>query len=301
MTVSKFILATFLITSFQAVGQFDYDLFEQYADSSVRQKNIKVKSVTELQSEDKNHWIKTSYQQFNLQGLPIKFVQYDQQGNEAAIKQFDYDTNQQISKIETYKGSKHDATTEFEINAAKQITSYTDYGYSTLNGEKLLIWKTFIDYNSNNTIRRKIELEGDAKDTVEIDYYDSLGTQIKSIQNRSGLRTTKVIYAWNSDKTEMKELNYENDSSIYNVIVHKYKDKKEIQKIDSLTSSKPFYWKYDNNGRVIETNEAFFYVSYFTYNKDGYIIDKTINVLFSDSDEKDLPKKIYFKYEYEFR
>ena len=60
-------------------------------------------------------------------------------------------------------------------------------------------------------------------------------------------------------------------------------------------------YEYDNNGRVIETNEAFFYVSYFTYNKDGYIIDKTINVLFSDSDEKDLPKKIYFKYEYEFR
>ncbi len=76
---------------------------------------------------------------------------------------------------------------------------------------------------------------------------------------------------------------------------------KEVERTDPSTSPKPFYWKYDDNGRVIETNEALFYALYFDYDKDGQLSKKTMNVLFSDSDEKDLPKKIYFKYEYAFR
>lgn len=157
-----------------------------------------------------------------------------------------------------------------------------------------------LEYNPNGTLKRTIKLEGN-KDTVEIDFYDTNGVLTKSLWNQEGLRTTKILYLWNQDSTEMKEVHYENDSTIYNTITHKYKSGKEIQKIDPVTSQQPFYWKYDDKGRVTETNEQFFYVQYFQYNQDGYITNKTIKIIFSDSGNEGLPKKIQMKYEYVFR
>ena len=117
----------------------------------------------------------------------------------------------------------------------------------------------------------------------------------------SGLRTVKIEYVYNKGKTEMLEKHYEDDTKIYNTITHKYKDKREIEKIDSATSNRPFYWKYDDKGRVIETNQAFYYVLYNQYNSQDYLTNKTLVVIQTDSDERDRPKKIQFKYDYEFR
>ena len=119
--------------------------------------------------------------------------------------------------------------------------------------------------------------------------------------NMGGLRTVKIEYLFNTDSTEMLEKHYEDSTNIYNTITHRYKDKKEIEKIDLTTSERPFYWKYDDEGNVIETNEGFYYVVYFKYNSEGYLTDKTVDVIYSDSDEKDLPKKIKFQYDYEFK
>lgn len=173
--------------------------------------------------------------------------------------------------------------------------------YSSYDGEKMFLWQTLLEYNPNGTIKKSIKLEGDKKDTVEADFYNTNGVLTKSLWHQGGLRTTKIVYLWNKDSTEMKEVHYENDSTVYNTIIHKYKGGKEVESTDPVTSPKPFYWKYDDKGRLIETNEQFFYVQYFQYNQDGFVTGKTINVLYSDSDEKDLPKKIQFKYEYEFR
>ena len=298
--MSKIFLTILLLTSFQAFAQFDYDLFKTYTEVTTQQRNKKLISATEYQ-QDKGQWIKTSLQQFNLQGLPTTLIQYDQQGKEVQKKEFVYDSIENISKIETYKNGTHEETTEFEINSLRQIISYTDNVYSSYDGEKMLVWKTMLEYNPNKTIKKTIKLEGDNKDTVEVDFYNTNGILTKSLWHQEGLRTTKIVYVWNHDSTEMKEVNYENDSTTYNTITHNYKNGKEIKKIDSLTSPQPFYWKYDDKGRVIETNEQYFYVQYFRYDTDGYVTNKTINVLFSDSDEKDLPKKIEFKYEYKFR
>ena len=119
--------------------------------------------------------------------------------------------------------------------------------------------------------------------------------------NWDGLRTVKIEYAYNKDGTEMLEKHYEDATGIYNTITHKYKNKREIEKIDSATSNRPFYWKYDDRGRVIETNQAFYYVLYNKYDSNDYLTSKTLEVIYTDSDEKDLRKKIQFKYEYEFR
>ncbi len=296
--MNKLLLTTFLLTSLQTFGQFDYDLFQQYGDKNTRKQNSNLNAVTELQSEDNKNWTKTSYLQFNSQGLPTTITQYDQQEKETEKKEFMYDNNGQISKIESYKGDNHFGTAEFEVNISGQIISYTDYVYSSSGGEKMFVWETFLNYNPNQTIREKIKLQGYKKDTVETNFYDTFGMPTKTLQNMSGLRTTKIEYIWNKDKSEMKELNYENDTSVYTTVIHKYKDNKEIERTDPATSPKPFYWKYDSFGRVIETNEGFFCVLYYTYDKNGRMSTKTMNVLFSDSDEKDLPKKFYYKYEY---
>jgi hypothetical protein len=165
----------------------------------------------------------------------------------------------------------------------------------------MFLWKTLLQYNPNLTIRKKIKLQGEKKDTVEVEYFDTLGISTNTTQNISGLRTTKILYEWNKDKTEMKELHYENDTSVFTTIIHRYKNNKEYERIDPSTSPKPFYWIYDNKGRVIETNEGLYYIVYFTYNQNDRIATKTVNVLFSDSNEKDLPKKFHFKYDYTSR
>ena len=299
--MTNLFLIIFIFISVQVFGQYDYELFQQYADKRVKQNNIKLNTITELQLQDDGKWVKTAFQQFNTQGLPVTIIQYDQQAAEGEKKEFIYNMTGQISKIETYKGGNHFGSAEFEVDTSGQISSYIDYGYSSSSGEKMFLWKTYLEYNQNQTIKKTIKVEGDEKDTTQINFYDTLGIPTKSLLHQGGLRTTKIEFIWNKDKTEMKELEYENDTAVYSTIIHKYKDNKEFERLDSSTSPQPFYWKYDNKGRLIETNEALFYVLYLIYDDNDRIIKKTMNVLFSDSTEKDLPKKFQFKYEYQFR
>src|SRR5437867_4249342 len=126
----KLLLTTFLLTSLQTFGQFDYELFQKLADKKARQQNSELNSVTELQLQDKDNWIKTSFIQFNTQGLPNGLVQYNENGAEIEKKEFIYDSNGQISKIESYQGASRFGTAEFEVNSFGQIISYTDYVYS---------------------------------------------------------------------------------------------------------------------------------------------------------------------------
>jgi YD repeat-containing protein len=298
--MSKLFLTFFLLVSFPAFSQFDYELFENYNKGLTKEHNKKLISVIEYQ-QDKNQWTKTSLQQFNSLGLPTTLFQYDQKGQEIRKKEFIYDSTGQISKIESYESGKHEQSTEFKLNTFGQIILYSDYVYSSYDGEKMFLWKTIIEYNSNKTIKKIVKLEWPKEDTVEINFFDISGIKTKAIWNHEGLTTSRIEFIWNNDSTEMKEVNYDHDFKPYNTIVHKYKGKKEIEKTDPSTSPKPFYWKYDSDGRVTETNEQFFYVQYFEYNQDGNLTKKTLNVLFSDSEEKDLPKKIYFKYEYQYR
>ena len=288
-----------LIIFLPAFGQFDYELYNQLSDSTSRQQNRQLLSQTEFRLLDNDSLVKNSFIQFNSQGLPILYIQYDFNGLESEKKEFIYDINGQISKIETYHLDKHYGTSDFEINSLEQIISYTDYTYSSSDGEKLFLWKTFLEYYPKRTLKKSIKLQGDRKDTVEINYYDTSGIMTKSIWNKSGLRTRKIEYMWNKSKTEMKEKHYEDEKKIYTTIKHKYKDNKEVERLDPSTSTQLFYWKYDDNGRLVETNEALYYVLYLKYDNNNRLENKTMKVLFSDSaSEKDFPKSIQFKYVY---
>lgn len=294
-----FLTTILFLTTLQTFAQFDYDLYVGLTSTEILTQHQKISTVTEYQSEKKDKKTKTLVQQFLKNGYPSFIFQFNTQGQIATKTEFIYDTLGYIKSIETYKNKIHKSSTEFEVNQVGQITSYTDYVYSSYDGEKTFVWKTLLEYNPNLTIKKSIKQQGYKRDTSEINFYNDYGVKTKTIWKMGGLRATKIEYAYNKDSTEMLEKHYENDTTIYTTIIHRYKDKKEVEKIDPTTSEKPFYWKYDKLGRVIETNEAFFYKIYYTYNSDGFITNKTVEVLFSDSDMKDLPKKIEFIYEYQ--
>lgn len=287
------------LTTIQTYAQFDYELYMSLTTKETLLQHQKINTITEYQSEKKGEKIKTIVQQFLRNGYPSFIFQFNAQGQIATKTEFIHDTLGYIKSIETYKNEIHNSSTEFEVNQVGQIISYTDYVYSSYDGKKTFVWKTLLEYNPNLTIKKSIKQQGYKRDTSEINFYNDYGVKTKTIWNMGGLRTTKIEYAYNKDSTEMLEKHYENDTTIYTTIIHRYKDKKEVEKIDPTTSKKPFYWKYDKLGRVIETNEAFFYKTYYKYNSDGFMTNKTVEVLFSDSDMKDLPKKIEFIYEYQ--
>jgi hypothetical protein len=299
MSYRLFLPLVFLSFSYSAFAQFDYDMFKSYDNSVAKLANRKINSVTEYQLQKGGAWLKVMFQQFNLSGLPDALIQYNEKGEPGERKDFVYDSKGQILKIESYKGKKHSETTEFEFNVSGEMVAYSIFVYSSLNGEKMLFRKAAMEYYSNKVIKKKIEMDG--KDTSEVNFFDDRGQLTRSLMNEGGLRTKKIIYVWNKDKTIMKENHYENDKTIYSVITHKYKNGNEIQMLDKDTSPQPFYWKYDKDGRVIETNEGLFDIVYNTYNSDGRLVNKAVKILFSDSNEKDLPKTIRYKYEYQLR
>jgi hypothetical protein len=298
----KILLSTILLlTTLQTYAQFDYDLLMSFLDKGSLRQNSKLSSLTEFQLDKQGQQTKTLTKQFNKKGLPIALTQYDSQIRWTIKKEFIYGPADNITSIETYKGKEHQSSTEFKTNQSGLITGYIDYVYSSYDGTKTFVWNTIIEYNSNSTLKKIIKLQGHKLDTSQVDFFNTKGVKIKTLMNMGGLRTVKIEYVYNQDSTEMLEKHYEDATSIYNTIIHKYKDKKEIEKIDLTTSSKPFYWKYDDKGNVIETNEGFYYALYYKFNSEGYMTNKTVEVIYSDSDEKDLPKKIQYKYDYVFR
>ena len=294
------ILATLLLLiSTQTFAQFDYELYLSLTTPSSMSQNRKFSSVTEFQSEKKGNRTKVAEQHFFKEGFPSSIISFDQQGQVNEKKDFLYESTNRIKSINTFKGTKLYSSTEFETNQLGQVLCFTEYVYSSYDNEKLFLWKTFLDYNSNGTLKKTIKLEGDKKDTTEIVYYDNFGIKTKEIWNKSGLRTKKIEYVYNNDSTEMLQKEYEDDKTIYNTITHKYKNKKEIEKLDPATSNKPFYWKYDSYGRMIETNESFYSVVYNEYNKDGSLNNRTMKILFTDSGVDNFPNEMVFTYEYE--
>ena len=295
----KFITTILFLTSIHGYAQFDYEIFTNLTNKENLIQHKKINTIIEYQSEQNGKKTKTVVQQFLKNGYPNFIYQFDKQGQITAKKEFAYDTLGNIKSIETYQNELHNSSTEFEVNKAGQIISYKEYVYSSYDGEKTSLWNTIIEYNPNLTIRKSIKKEGSIEDTAEVNFYNDYGIKTKTILNMSGLLTIKIEYAYNKDSTEMMEKHYENDTSIYTTIIHRYKDNKEVEKIDSATSQMPFYWIYDELGRVIETNEAFFHKTYYKYNSEGFITNKKLEVLFSDSDMIDIPKEIEFNYEYQ--
>ena len=162
----KILLSTILLlTTLQTFAQFDYDLFMRFSDKKSLKLNSKLSGLTEFQLDKKGQRTKTLTKQFNKKGLPIAITQFGPQGQLTMKKEFIYGPSDNITAIETYKGKEHQSTTEFETNQLGQITAFTDYVYSSYDGKKTFVWNTIIEYNSGNSKKKIIRLQGHKRDT----------------------------------------------------------------------------------------------------------------------------------------
>ena len=257
-------------------------------------------SVTEYKKIDTSKWEKISFETFTPLGLPLLSIQFDEQGKEKEKQIVGYNPSGILINIITYKNGKMTDTMETKQDSSGKITFAREFVYSSADGKKIPVKDTYFEYYSNGKLKKRTELSGYPSDTNSIYYCDTSGIATRTNWRSSpGLRTTQIDYLWNSERTEMKELHHQSDGTVYNTIVHKYKNNLEIEKIDSLTMIIPFYWKYDKKNRLIETNANVFYTLLLEYDNSGYPIHKTLKNIIYDSGEA--PEKIEYKYEYKFR
>lgn len=284
-----------------AFAQFEDRFFENVNfKDSILLKN-KIISQTEYISMDDSTWIKHGYNENNNYGLPSIMIQYDESGNESEKLVFTYDSLGQINNIESYNRNRKSSGANFIVNNKGLIFSSTSYSYQTYDNKIITHNTNYYYYNPNNLISKKIAIGENDKDTTQITYFDSLGRKKLNIWSPQKTWTQKVEYIYSNDSGDTKEIISTNDNKIADTIIHKFKNCKEVESYSSVTGYK-FYWKYDSEGRLIETNSGFYDIKYYTYDKEGRLKTMTILMLFSDSSaDKDLPKKMYFKYEYKLK
>lgn len=180
------------------------------------------------------------------------------------------------------------------------ISNISEFVFSSLTKEKLLGHQYIYRYSAMRQLKQVHTLRGSNGDTVEIDDFDGNGNMTTSLWNYSGLRTKKIVYKWSKDSSECKEVHFEDGGIVYNTITSTFSDGLIINKIDSLTSPKPFYWKYDDSKRIIETNSGVFCIQKFFYNNNG-LLEKQIGTVVEEFNTHDFPKTLEVTYEYEER
>jgi YD repeat-containing protein len=299
--MQRIILFLILLSSLTSFCQNEYDFFESYNTEELLAKNRRINSVTELRQVKTNSWKVNSYIEFSIKGLPAKTITYDENGIKTRTVEFVYNSQGQLSIIKTFEKDKITGATEFDYTPGKLVNRYKDYVYSSYDGEKMALWETNFAYNSNRTIKQITRMVVSdirkTRDTIEVNYFDTSGIKVKQYYNFAGPKEN-ILFQWNPDKTDMKEVHIKNDT-ISNIVTHKYQGKHEIERLDDSNEESRIYWKYDKQNRKIETNEALLFVERLTYNTNGYLISKSWTVTFPV--KKGDPEILRFKYVYKFR
>ncbi len=307
----------FLTIPLLSFGQFDYEIYLQYADTANRRLNKSIISATEYEVQDGNR-VKTMEEQYNTEGLPVSIASFRPDGKTQEKKVFTYDEHGYIKQVDSYKPDNysvmyrndvpdstktndHTGKCVFETNESGQITGYTDYVFSSIGSDSDALWRTVIEYYPDNQVKRKVRISAFRGDTEEISLYDPAGRLSQTIYLKRMFSYVRVDRIYASDNSEMTEIKYKEDSTPLDTVIHKYANGREVERTDPSTPQ-PIYWKYDSKNRLTETNEAVFYTVSFSYDDYGRKKEKIINVLFSDSgNDTDLPKKVNYKYEYQLR
>ena len=289
---NKTLLIIFLLFPHFIYSQFDYETFKSFKAKQEKNKSLKSIFAFEIKGKNERQMISKIY--FNQVGLPDSIIQF-REGTKYIKKIFQYG-NGQISKIETFRKGELDETTEFDLDEKRRIKNYTEYVYSSYDGKKLVTFKTILHYYQNGNIRKKIKLRGHRLDTNTVSTFHEDGRPLFTYYSNTG-KTVKKAFVWNDDLSEMKELNYEKNNTVYDTVLHFYKNKLEIKRIDNITSKKPLFWKYDGQHRLIETNQNVFIIQYFEYNKSGFLIKQIIKssglISMGNSSQKQV---IYYEY-----
>jgi hypothetical protein len=301
--MQKFLTFFLLLCTLSCFSQSEYDLFESYNSEFLKKQNSKIKSVTGFRNLKGGLQKITSYKEFSAVGLPTKIVEYDENSNELRTVEFIYTSFGRPLLINTFKKDKKIATSEFYYDSSRSLHYYKDYVYSSLDGKKMLLWKTDYEYYSNKKVKAIIKMEVSdilpKRDTVEILYFDASGAKTKSYFDMAGYKQY-TTYQWNQGKTEMKESEYSGDS-IQSTTIHKYKGVYEIERSE-IGSNKPLvFWKYDNQNRLSQTNASIIITQDLVYDVKGYLINESWTANFPELVKDNDSKIMRFTYEYKFR
>lgn len=299
----KFLTILLLLCSLFSFSQNNYDLFESYNTEVLKKQNSKVISVTGIRNSESGNRKIISYKEFSDAGLPTKIVEYDENSTELRTVEFVYTNFSRPLLINTFRNGKKLTTSEFHYDSTRRLQYFKDYVYSSLDGQKMLLWKTDYEYYNNNKIKSITKMEVSdvlpQKDTVEILFFDTLGVNTKSYFDMAGY-THYFTYQWNQDKTEMKECDYVGDS-IQSTTIHKYKSDLEIERYE-IGSKKPLvFWKYDNQSRLIQTNAALYVTQDLIYDVNGYLIKESWTATFPELVKGGDSKIMKLTYKYKFR
>jgi YD repeat-containing protein len=301
--MQKYLAILFSLFSQTCFSQNAYELFESYNTEFLKKQNSKIISVTGFRNLNDSPQKIISYKEFSPAGLPTKIVEYDENSIELRTIEFIYTSSGQPSMINTFQNGKKFTTTEFYYDSVKILKYFKEYVYSSLDGNKMLLWKTDFEYYHNKKSKTILKLEVSdvlpKQDTVEIIFFDTSGVKTKSYFDMTGYRQTR-IYKWNQDKTEMTEYDY-NADSLQSTILHKYKGEYEIERSENGSDRPVLFWKYDKKNRLTQTNSAIFFSQDFTYDSEGYLVKEIWTAAFPELVKDNDFKKMPFRYEYKFR
>ena len=301
--MQKFLTFFLLLSTLSSFSQSDYDLFESYNSEFLKKQNSKIKSVTGFRSLKSGLLKINSYKEFSDFGLPTKIVEYDENSNELRTLEFIYTSFRRPFLINTFQKGKKFTTSEFHYDSTKSLQYFKDYVYSSLDGQKMLLWKKGYEYYSNKKVKTIMKMEVSdilpKQDTMEILYFNTGGIKTKSYFDMAGFKQY-ITYQWNQEKTEMKECEYNGDT-LEKTTIHKYKGEFEIERYEVGKKDALVFWKYDKQNRLIQTNASIIMTQDFGYDVKGYLVKESWTANFPELVRDSDYKIMRFIYEYKFR
>ena len=248
------IILSLLFAPLLSFGQSDYNTYLGYADTANIRLNRNIISTLQFELQDDGKWVKFAEERYNVNGLPVSVALFRPDGKTEEKKEFTYDEHGCIREIDTYepdhysimykdgipdstKTNEHTEKSKFETTTTGQITRITEYIYSSIGNDSTAIWTTLVEYYPDRQVRKKIKLSNFKKDTDEIQYFDPTGCLSRTEYKKQMFSIVREDYIFNDDKSEMKEIQYNADSTIFETIVHKYLHHLEVEKQIPLTHS----------------------------------------------------------------
>lgn len=281
-------------------SQTDYELISTYSDSSAISHNKTIESLTVYQIEEGSEpkIIKIIY--FNKNGLPDSIYKLNKNDFLEKYKIFNWDLDSGIIKVESFNNGILSYKTTFSLHN-NLIASYKEQVVSGSLYNDIL--SCYYKRNNNEQLIKKVTLQGPFKDSTEIIEYDLMGYPIITNINQKGIKTKYKIYEWDKNYSSMVEISFGENNLVIDSILHFYINGKEILRDDKSTSIFPYYWIYNPEGFLIETNQDLFYIKHLSYNSKMILTYE----IYEPNPLSDIEKvygskaKIMFYYEYNYR
>lgn len=274
----------------------------QYEDTNNfilgRKKNMKYRTISEFVSTENIERRLNEKIFFNKNGFPDSIFYFNT--DVPAKKDIYYHRDDRIDSVQIFKWGKKDRSFAYKYYPDGKIYSQTEFTYFHLPDESSFRSYIEFDYHSTGNIKKKVVLDDD-KDTSEISYYDNKGRSLLVYSFTTNYHITE--YKWNEDSTTATSCIYDKDTILIKEIFYFFENDKIYLSYNKIYKDNPSewtYWKYNENGNVIESNLPFLYTEYFEDNVDGRMSKKTLKIdpkkNYGDFDETIIYDYVYEKW-----